>query len=311
MTRARRSGTDLARVYLAGQAAACVLWWFAVFTAPQVRVWTLGGWEPLLLVVPDLLLFAGASALAAARRSWVFAALASTWTVLLTAALAVYGLVEQAAGWGVLLMAAASVGSVAATATLRFGRMPTGWFFLGPFRFRQARPGPWWRHTLASLAQLVVFWTVFFVAIPWLLVRIETRLRVALPALAEQPWPAVGLGLFLVASPVGLWSCLTMSTRGQGTPLPSQTARQLVVSGPYRWIRNPMASAGVLQSIGMGLWFGSWTMVVAAVAGAVAWHIGIRPVEEADLAARFGVPYQRYRSGVRTWIPSRPSRLAS
>lgn len=49
-----------------------------------------------------------------------------------------------------------------------------------------------------------------------------------------------------------------------------------------------MATASVVQSIGIGVSFGTWTMIVAAVAGAIAWHLGIRPVEEADLLARFG-----------------------
>lgn len=55
----------LARGYFAAQAAAGVLWWAAVFASDDVRRWTLGGWDPQVLVVPDLLLFAGASALAA------------------------------------------------------------------------------------------------------------------------------------------------------------------------------------------------------------------------------------------------------
>jgi protein-S-isoprenylcysteine O-methyltransferase Ste14 len=67
-----------------------------------------------------------------------------------------------------------------------------------------------------------------------------------------------------------------------------------------------MAVAGVLQTAGVGLMVGSWMVVVIAVAGALAWNVVIRPVEEADLAARFGEPYRQYTDHVRCWIPTRP-----
>lgn len=296
----------LARGYFALQAAACLLWWVSVFTSDLVRVWTLGEWTPWLLVVPDLVVFGGGSALAAVRRSWQLGAVTTIWSALLTVALLVHGLVDRAAGWGVILMTLATVGSLAASLTLRTGRMPTSWYFVGPFVFRPAPVATRNRHVATSLVQLVVFWTGFFVVMPWLLVLLEDRLQVRWAVLAGEPWPAVGVVLFALASPLGLWSCLTMASRGEGTPLPARTARKLVVSGPYRFLRNPMATAGVVQSIGAGLWFGSWTMLAAAIAGAVAWHVGIRPVEEADLAARFGDPYERYRSKVRCWVPSLP-----
>lgn len=293
----------LARAYFALQALAGAAWWAAVFASDLVRTWTLGTWEPLWLVGPDLLFFVGGSAIAAARASWRAAAATTAWTGLLSIALLVYGLAAQAAGWGVLLMAAATVGSLAATLTLRVGRMPTRWYFVGPFAFRPAPERSRRRHVATSLFQLVVFWVGFFVLMPVLLAAVERRLRVSWDLLTVPPWTVVGLVLFLLASPLGLASCLTMAVRGDGTPLPAQTARKLVIAGPYRWVRNPMATAGVVQSIGMGLWFGTWTMVVAALAGAVAWHVGIRPVEEADLLARFGEPYQRYRASVRCWVP--------
>lgn len=293
----------LARAYLALQAAAGAAWWVAVFASDLVRTWTLGTWDPRWLVGPDLLLFVGGSAVAAALASWRAAAVTTAWTGLLSLALLVYGLSEQAAGWGVLLMAAATVGSLAAALTLRMGRMPTSWYFVGPFVFRPAPERSRRRHVTTSLLQLVVFWVGFFVAIPALLAAVERRLRVPWDGLSAAPWPTIGAVLFLLASPLGLASCLTMAVRGEGTPLPAQTARKLVVAGPYRWLRNPMATAGVVQSIGVGLWFGSWTMIVAAFAGAIAWHVGIRPVEEADLLERFGEPYERYRARVRCWVP--------
>ena len=88
-----------------------------------------------------------------------------------------------------------------------------------------------------------------------------------------------------------------------GTPLPAETARDLVVTGPYAHVRNPMAVAGVVQTVGVGLWWGSWMVAGAGLTGAVVWDLLIRPTEEADLANRFGELYQRYAQHVRCWLP--------
>lgn len=116
-------------------------------------------------------------------------------------------------------------------------------------------------------------------------------------------------GFFLVAVPVvpasalGVWSALTMATRGRGTPLPIAMPNGLVVDGPYRLVRNPMAVAGIVQGVAVGTILSSWLVVVYAVVGSVFWNYAVRPREEADLEARFGHDYRRYRERVRCWIP--------
>ena len=101
-----------------------------------------------------------------------------------------------------------------------------------------------------------------------------------------------------------------MATAGRGTPLPTSPARRLVIAGPYRWVRNPMALAGVLQAVGVGLWLGSWVVVAYALCGAVLWHVVVRPQEERELIERFGEPYEHYRRAARCWLP-RTTPLAS
>lgn len=293
-----------ARAWFGLQAVAGALWWVAVGGSDDVRRWTLGGIDPAVLVVPDLLLFVVASAVAA-RGSRVAAAVVVVWSTLVAAGLAVYGLIAQAAGWGVVLMAVATAGSAIAGALLWWGRVPLGWFFVGPFSFREAKVGPPARHLRRSLAQLVVFWSAFFLVLPAVLVVVERRLGLAAPVLGAPAWDVVGIAGFVLGSAVGLWSCVTMAVVGEGTPLPAETARHLVVAGPYRFVRNPMAVAGAVQTASIGLWAGSWTVIVVAALGGVVWHLAIRPVEEADLAARFGADYERYRREVRCWLPSR------
>lgn len=288
------------RGYFALQALAGAAWWLGVFTLPAVRSATLGGLPPVPVAVLDIPLFIAASALAAAGVRWAVWVVVP-WTVLVAAGLALYATVTTQAGWGVVLMIAAAAGSAGAGMLVLFGRFPMDRMLLGPFGFRNAQPGPVTRHLAATAVQLVVFWGLFLGVIPLVVAMLERRwgLHVAMP-------PAVvvaGIVVFGLASALGLWSAFAMSTRGAGTPLPSAATTRLVISGPYRFVRNPMAIAGIVQGAAVGLITQSWLVVAYAIAGSVVWNWLVRPVEEADLAAKFGVDYEAYRARVRCWIP--------
>ncbi|QHC68127.1 isoprenylcysteine carboxylmethyltransferase family protein [Rathayibacter sp. VKM Ac-2759] len=293
------------RAYFAAQALGGAAWWIAVALSPLVRTATLGSLDPLPIAALDLPLFVGASALAAAGLRWA-ARLATGWTLLVALALAGYATATSEAGWGVLAMLAASGGSVAALCLLLLGRIPTRWIASGPFAFRLASSGrrPL-AHLAATLAQIVVFWGGALAVLPVVIAVLEARWAVGVPFPAVA-WPA-GLALLVLASALGLWSALSMSLLGDGTPLPTAMPNRLVIAGPYRWVRNPMAVAGISQGIAVGLMLSSWLVVVYALLGSLLWNYAVRPLEEADLEARFGDSFRRYRDRVRCWIPRRPA----
>jgi protein-S-isoprenylcysteine O-methyltransferase Ste14 len=106
-----------------------------------------------------------------------------------------------------------------------------------------------------------------------------------------------------LASAVGFWSGLTMARLGQGTPLPLDHANLLVVHGPYGFIRNPMAFTGLTQGTAVALIIGSTAVFLYVVAGGSFWNWVVRPLEERELAERFGEPYKRYCLAVRCWAP--------
>jgi protein-S-isoprenylcysteine O-methyltransferase Ste14 len=287
------------RIYFGVQALAGSVWWVLVFAQPWVRSATLGGLDPVLVAALDIPLFVVASALAALSLRWA-AVLATGWTLLVAALMALYATVTTEAGWGVLLMAAAAGASVIALLLVLLGRVPTEWLLVGPFAIREARP---MRYLVVTIAQMVVFWGFFLGVAPLVIWWLEHRwgLALALPTLVP------GIVVFVLAGALGVWSAVTMATLGRGTPLPMAAAADLVVAGPYRWVRNPMAVAGIAQGVAVGLLLSSWLVVVYALAGSLLWNYAVRPHEEADLEARFGEPYRVYRDTVRCWIPGRRS----
>ena len=152
-----------------------------------------------------------------------------------------------------------------------------------------------------TFTQLVIFWGVFLWVLPMAILELEERLGLARFMHSFQD--LFSMAALIASSSLGLWSAWTMATSGEGTPLPTATASKLVIAGPYRWIRNPMAVAGILQGVAVGWWFGSPAVIAYACAGIPVWHYLVRPSEEADLLMRFGQDYDSYRKSVRLWIP--------
>ncbi|GAA3319208.1 methyltransferase family protein [Arthrobacter ramosus] len=283
------------------QAIAGFSWWAAVFLSPVVREATLGNLGPVAVAVFDIPLFVMASAIAAFGVK-AAAVVSTAWTGIVAVALAGYATVTTEAGWGVLGMGAATVGSLIALCLVLLGRVPTAWIIRGPFAFRPAIPRPTAAtHVVSTFGQIVLFWGFFLAVIPFTVAFLEQRWAVALPFPSFAP--PVGVTVLVLASALGISAAVAMSTLGDGTPLPSAMPNHLVIAGPYRWIRNPMAAAGILQGAAVGVILQSWLVVAYAVVGSLVWNYVVRPLEESDLEERFGEEFRQYRDAVRCWVP--------
>lgn len=170
--------------------------------------------------------------------------------------------------------------------------------------FRVAREASVGRNLGKTFVQILVVWGFALVLLPLGVVWIEDRV-----GLARWDWDgrvALGAGLLALGSAVGLAAAWLMAVIGRGTPVPFDAARQLVVRGPYRVVRNPMAMSAVTQMLGVSSILGSPSTALLALAGGVLWNEVFRPPEEAFLAQRFGTEYRRYREAVGCWIPRWP-----
>lgn len=157
------------------------------------------------------------------------------------------------------------------------------------------------RNVAQTLGQSLLFWVLFLGVIPVGLARIESGLPYELFHFPSQVWsPWV---VFLLACGLGISSGVTMAIDGRGTPVPVAAPRRLVVSGPYRFVRNPMAIAGLVQGACVGAAMGSPLVLAYVVAGGLIWNAFVRPLEELDLEMRFRDDFAEYRTHVRCWIP--------
>jgi len=93
--------------------------------------------------------------------------------------------------------------------------------------------------------------------------------------------------------------------RGIGTPAPIDPPRQLVISGLYRWVRNPMYVGLGLVLLGEGVTFPRLTLTMLVMM-AVLWitvSFLIIRVEEPTLREKFGADYAAHCREVGRWIP--------
>ncbi|HEY5179373.1 MAG TPA: isoprenylcysteine carboxylmethyltransferase family protein [Dermatophilaceae bacterium] len=110
-------------------------------------------------------------------------------------------------------------------------------------------------------------------------------------------------GLLICGGLVPLILSFVEFIKAEGTPVPVAPPPRLVVSGFYRYVRNPIYVGFLSILVGEVLLFGSSGLVKYT---AVAWGVAaaaVRVYEEPTLARKFGADYQEYRRGVRAWIP--------
>lgn len=135
--------------------------------------------------------------------------------------------------------------------------------------------------------------------VPWLMTG--WRLQPAL--LNWEPGRAIG-AFFLLAGCLALLDCFArFAIHGLGTPAPVAPPRNLVLTGLYRHVRNPMYVAVIVVIAGQALLLGDWRLIVYSAFFWLATHLFVVLHEEPALTRNFGEPYKVYLVEVPRWIP--------
>jgi protein-S-isoprenylcysteine O-methyltransferase Ste14 len=147
-------------------------------------------------------------------------------------------------------------------------------------------------------------------AIIYLASAIGTFLAFALPvwaplariALSPEPVFVAAMVLFWAGLLLYVWSVLTLGADFR-TAVQLLKGQRLVTRGPYRLLRHPAYTGGILVFAGIGLAGGNWLAAVAAplaVALGYAWRIH---VEEIALREKFGAEFEAHKCRTWTVIP--------
>jgi len=153
--------------------------------------------------------------------------------------------------------------------------------------------GPWIAAAL-KVGGLTVYgsllaWILYPRAIGWAGVELPDALR----------W--LGAALMALGVATGLWALRHLGRNVTPTAVPRPDA-ELVTTGPYRWVRHPLYSSGLLTLPGAALLSASLLVLVAGVLTyGVLLHRTRR--EETELVRRFGERYVQYRARTGMILP--------
>ena len=152
------------------------------------------------------------------------------------------------------------------------------------------------------LARSVTYATLF-IALVLIFVpgRILERTGIVQPS---QPGVVeyAGMVVTAVGGAICVWCILTFTFVGRGTPAPFDPPRKLVVSGPYRYVRNPMYIGAVLALCGAAMYFGSGALFAYVAIIFVIMHLFVVWYEEPTLSRLFGSEYEAYQARVARWV---------
>jgi protein-S-isoprenylcysteine O-methyltransferase Ste14 len=152
---------------------------------------------------------------------------------------------------------------------------------------------------LGSAIFLVVAPGTLAVYVPWTLCRWQL-----LPLLLGfLPFRVIGALLIAAGLPVLLDSFGRFAIQGLGTPAPIAPPQHLVMSGLYRYVRNPMYVAVCSLIFGQGLLFGSVRVLEYGLIVWLGFHIFVLAYEEPTLRRKFGDEYKVFCANVRRWLP--------
>ena len=96
-----------------------------------------------------------------------------------------------------------------------------------------------------------------------LLLRIHALHRHA----THDPWlEGIGLAMFLLGIGLAIWARVYLG-RNWGTPMTEKVEPELVTTGPYRWIRNPIYTGIILAGLGTAVAVSIEWLVVVVLGG--------------------------------------------
>lgn len=135
--------------------------------------------------------------------------------------------------------------------------------------------------------------------VPWWISH--WKLEAAL--LGLPPLRFVG-GILIALGAIGLLdSFFRFALQGVGTPAPIFPTRHLVVSGLYRYVRNPMYVSVVSAILGQGLILGNVQLLEYGGSVWLLFHLFVLVYEEPTLMASFDSEYKLFCAEVPRWIP--------
>ena len=119
---------------------------------------------------------------------------------------------------------------------------------------------------------------------------------------------------FVIGAIFGIWSIVIQNMIGKGGPLQvghidiSPRTQNLVITGPYKYTRNPMLFGACMMYFAFATYLNSITAGIAVILFMVFMLCFVKLSEEKRLLIDFGKSYEEYRKNVSMFIPWFPKK---
>jgi len=124
-----------------------------------------------------------------------------------------------------------------------------------------------------------------------------------IPASEPRGQRVLAAALIAVGLAPGLESVWRFIHVGRGTLLLLVPTEKLVVSGFYRYVRNPMYVGVLIALAGEAMLFESRSMIVFWILLCIGFNLFVRLYEEPTLLRGYGEQFDLYRKHVPRWLP--------
>jgi protein-S-isoprenylcysteine O-methyltransferase Ste14 len=152
---------------------------------------------------------------------------------------------------------------------------------------------------IRCLAYVIGLPSVLLGLVPWYLLSFGQPWKTSLGLLLT-----VSAAVFCLGGAILLFAgAYYLIRRGDGTPLPFDPPKRMVVSGPYAHIQHPMLLGFVCLALGEACWFHSPSLGVYSGVIALFSHLFVILAEEPGLKERFGEDYEAYQAVTPRWFP--------
>lgn len=134
-----------------------------------------------------------------------------------------------------------------------------------------------------------------------ILLQIGLHLYLPIATIVPDPWHWAGIG-FIAVGIIIIGSKAVAFRKAETTIIPFQESSSLLVTGLYRYSRNPMYVGMVAILIGVATLTGSLSPFIGPILFVPVLNARVIQHEEVMLEDQFGQSYRDYKSRVRRWI---------
>lgn len=151
-----------------------------------------------------------------------------------------------------------------------------------------------------TLITAFIFGTFVYGVFPYLFIRLNDYF--SLPFYTAFGMKFMGIVIGIAGFVIWIYTGALFRVAGQGTPVPTDPPKKLVITGIYNYSRNPMYLGMFLILIGYFLFSGYLTLLAYLILSIVFFSLVVSRLEEPVLRKKFGEAYENYCQKVPRWF---------